>query len=236
MLKECWKKSYKMLEVILDTETTGLSIIEKHRIVEIGCIELENQIPTNKIFHEYLNPQRTVSEDAYKVHGYSDKFLSNKKTFSEIAKNFLNFIKDKKIIIHNAVFDLSFLNYELKLINKKTIDKNKIIDTLEIARQKYPGSSNSLDSLCKRFNIDNSKREKHNALVDCQLLREVYINLVDQKEPRLNLKNIEIFDLKLKDNPNINNNNAKKVIKPTSEELELHKSFLKYHLQKNYFN
>ena len=172
-----------MLEVILDTETTGLSTIEKHRIVEIGCIELENQIATNRIFHEYLNPQRTVSEDAFKIHGYSDKFLSNKKTFSEIAESFLNFIKDKKIIIHNAVFDLSFLNYELRCMNKKEIDKNNIIDTLQIARQKYPGSSNSLDALCKRFNIDNSKREKHNALIDCQLLKEVYINLVDQKEP-----------------------------------------------------
>ena len=182
-----------MLEVILDTETTGLSTTEKHRIVEIGCIELENQIPTNKIFHEYLNPQRTVSEDAHKIHGYSDKFLSDKKTFSEIAENFLNFIKDKKIIIHNAPFDLSFLNYEFRLINQKLIDQKNVIDTLEIARRKYPGSQNSLDALCKRFNIDNSKREKHNALIDCQLLREVYINLVDQKEPKLNLENVETF-------------------------------------------
>jgi len=225
-----------MFEVILDTETTGLSIIEKHRIVEIGCIELENQIPTNKIFHEYLNPQRRVSEDAYKVHGYSDKFLSNKKTFSEIAKNFLNFIEDKKIIIHNATFDLSFLNYELKLINNKTIDKNNIIDTLEIAQQKYPGSQNSLDALCKRFNIDNSKREKHNALIDCQLLREVYINLVDQKEPKLNLKNAEIFDLKYKNNLNRNINSSRKVVKPTNKELKLHGDYLKHHLQKNFYN
>ena len=224
-----------MFEVILDTETTGLSIIEKHRIVEIGCIELENQIPTNKIFHEYLNPQRRVSEDAYKVHGYSDKFLSNKKTFSEITKNFLNFIKDKKIIIHNAAFDLSFLNYELRLINKKTINNN-IIDTLEIARQKYPGSQNSLDALCKRLNIDNSKREKHNALVDCQLLKEVYINLVDQKEPKLNLKNVEIFDLKLNNNLRRNNSNTRKVVRPTSEELKLHKNYLKYYLQKNFYD
>jgi len=225
-----------MLEVILDTETTGLSIIEKHRIVEIGCIELENQIPTNKIFHEYLNPQRSVSEDAYKIHGYSDDFLSDKKTFSEIAENFLNFIKDKKIIIHNAAFDLSFLNYELKLINKKTIDKNNIIDTLEIARLKYPGSQNSLDALCKRFNIDNSKREKHNALIDCQLLKEVYINLVDQKEPKLNLVNAEIFDLKFKDNLIKKNNNSRKIVKPSSVELELHRNYLKYHLQKNFYD
>jgi len=225
-----------MLEVILDTETTGLSIIEKHRIVEIGCIELENQIPTNKIFHEYLNPQRSVSEDAYKIHGYSDDFLSDKKTFSEIAESFLKFIKDKKIIIHNAAFDLSFLNYEFRLINQKAINKNNIIDTLEIARLKYPGSQNSLDALCKRFNIDNSKREKHNALIDCQLLKEVYINLVDQKEPKLNLVNAEIFDLKFKDNLIKKNNNSRKIVKPSNVELELHRNYLKYHLQKNFYD
>ncbi len=225
-----------MLEVILDTETTGLSIIEKHRIVEIGCIELENQIPTNKIFHEYLNPQRSVSEDAYKIHGYSDDFLSDKKTFSEIAESFLKFIKDKKIIIHNAAFDLSFLNYEFRLINQKAINKNNIIDTLEIARLKYPGSQNSLDALCKRFNIDNSKREKHNALIDCQLLKEVYINLVDQKEPKLNLVNAEIPDLKFKDNLIKKNNNSRNIIKPSSVELELHRNYLKYHLQKNFYD
>lgn len=225
-----------MLEVILDTETTGLSIIEKHRIVEIGCIELENQIPTNKIFHEYLNPQRSVSEDAYKIHGYSDDFLSDKKTFSEIAESFLKFINDKKIIIHNAAFDLSFLNYEFRLINQKAINKNNIIDTLEIARLKYPGSQNSLDALCKRFNIDNSKREKHNALIDCQLLKEVYINLVDQKEPKLNLVNAEIPDLKFKDNLIKKNNNSRKIVKPSSVELELHRNYLKYHLQKNFYD
>ena len=225
-----------MLEVILDTETTGLSIIEKHRIVEIGCIELENQIPTNKIFHEYLNPQRSVSEDAYKIHGYSDDFLSDKKTFSEIAESFLKFIKDKKIIIHNAAFDLSFLNYEFRLINQKAINKNNIIDTLEIARLKYPGSQNSLDALCKRFNIDNSKREKHNALIDCQLLKEVYINLVDQKEPKLNLVNAEIPDLKFKDNCIKKNNNSRNIVKPSSVELELHRNYLKYHLQKNFYD
>ena len=225
-----------MLEVILDTETTGLSIIEKHRIVEIGCIELENQIPTNKIFHEYLNPQRSVSEDAYKIHGYSDDFLSDKKTFSEIAESFLKFIKDKKIIIHNAAFDLSFLNYEFRLINQKAINKNNIVDTLEIARLKYPGSQNSLDALCKRFNIDNSKREKHNALIDCQLLKEVYINLVDQKEPKLNLVNAEIPDLKFKDNLIKKNNNSRNIVKPSSVELELHRNYLKYHLQKNFYD
>ena len=225
-----------MLEVILDTETTGLSTAEKHRIVEIGCIELNNQIPTKKIFHEYLNPQRSVSEDAYKVHGYSDKFLSDKKTFSEIAENFLNFLKNKKIIIHNAPFDLSFLNYEFKLIDRKGIDTQNVIDTLEIARQKYPGSQNSLDALCKRFNIDNSTRKKHNALVDCQLLKEVYINLVDQKEPKLNLENDKILDSKFENQINRKKNNSKIIVKPNNDELKLHRNYLKSSLQKNYFD
>ena len=225
-----------MLEVILDTETTGLSTIEKHRIVEIGCIELDNQISTNKIFHKYINPQRSVSEDAYKVHGYSDEFLSDKKTFSEIYKDFLNFIKNKKIIIHNAPFDLSFLNYELKLINQKPINKENVIDTLEIARSKYPGSQNSLDALCKRFNIDNSKREKHNALIDCHLLKEIYVNLVDQKTPKLNLENVEIIDSKSNDNINIKKNKLRIIIKPNNDELQLHKKYLKSNLPKNYYN
>ena len=225
-----------MLEVILDTETTGLSTAEKHRIVEIGCIELDNQIPTKKIFHEYLNPQRSVSEEAYKVHGYSDKFLSDKKTFSEIAENFLNFLKNKKIIIHNAPFDLSFLNYEFKLIDRKGIDTQNVIDTLEIARQKYPGSQNSLDALCKRFNIDNSIRKKHNALVDCQLLKEVYINLVDQKEPKLNLENDKILDSKFENQINRKKNNSKIIVKPNNDELKLHRNYLKSSLQKNYFD
>ena len=225
-----------MLEVILDTETTGLSTAEKHKIVEIGCVELDNQIPTNKIFHEYINPKRPVSEEAYKVHGYSDKFLENKKTFSEISEDFLNFIKDKKLVIHNAPFDLSFLNYELKLINKKVIDKKNVIDTLEIARSKYPGSQNSLDALCKRFNIDNSKREKHNALVDCYLLKEVYINLLDQKEPKLNLKSNEIGDLEFSHNTRKNNNVSRKIIKLSDDELKMHKKYLQSQLPKNNYN
>ena len=224
-----------MLEVILDTETTGLSTIEKHRIVEIGCIELDNQIPTNKIFHKYINPQRSVSEDAYKVHGYSDEFLSDKKTFSEIYKDFLNFIKNKKIIIHNAPFDLSFLNYELKLINQKPINKENVIDTLEIARSKYPGSQNSLDALCKRFNIDNSKREKHNALIDCHLLKEIYINLVDQKAPKLNLETGQIINPILNDKIG-KKNTYRKIIKSREDELQLHKKYLKSDLPKNYYN
>ena len=225
-----------MLEVILDTETTGLSTTEKHKIVEIGCIELNNQIATNKIFHEYLNPGRSVSDEAYKIHGYSEKFLSNKKTFAEISENFLNFIKNKKIIIHNASFDLSFLNYELRLINKKEIDKKNVIDTLEIARSKYPGSQNSLDALCKRFNIDNSKREKHNALIDCHLLKEVYINLVDQKEPKLDLESSNISALQFKENFKNNNQTKRKIVKPSSTELQLHKNYLKSYLQKNFYD
>ena len=225
-----------MLEVILDTETTGLSNTEKHRIVEIGCIELSNQISTNKVFHEYINPQRPVSEEAYKIHGYSDKFLSDKKTFAEISEDFLNFIKDKKLIIHNAPFDLSFLNYEMRLIKKKEIDKKNIIDTLEIARAKYPGSQNSLDALCKRFNIDNSKRKKHNALIDCHLLKEIYVNLVDQKEPKFNLESTEIIDEKFDNNINRKSNKVKRIIEPNNEELQLHKKYLKLHLPKNYYN
>ena len=202
-----------MLEVILDTETTGLSIADNHKIVEIGCVELNNQIPTNNTFHEYINPQRAVSEDAYKVHGYSNKFLTDKKIFSEIAEDFLNFIGDKTIIIHNAPFDLSFLNYELKIINKKPINIKNVIDTLEIARSKYPGSQNSLDALCKRFNIDNSKREKHNALMDCHLLKEIYVNLADQKEPKLKLESSEIINSKLIDNISKKDNIIRKIIR-----------------------
>ena len=225
-----------MLEVILDTETTGLSTLEKHRIVEIGCVELNNQIPTDKIFHTYLNPQRSVSEEAYNIHGYSDEFLSNKKTFSEISETFLNFIKDKKIVIHNASFDLSFINYELKLINQKPVDKKNVIDTLEIARIKYPGSQNSLDSLCKRFNIDNSKREKHNALIDCHLLKEIYIHLLDQRELKLNLESGGIIDSKYNFNTGKNNSILRKIIKLSDDELKLHRKYLQSQLLKNNYN
>ena len=225
-----------MLEVILDTETTGLSTLEKHRIVEIGCVELNNQIPTDKIFHTHINPQRSVSEEAYEIHGYSDEFLSNKKTFSEISEAFLNFIKGKKIVIHNASFDLSFINYELKLINQKPIDKKNVIDTLEIARIKYPGSQNSLDALCKRFNIDNSKREKHNALIDCNLLKEIYIYLLDQRELKLNLESGGIIDSKYNFNTGKNNSILRKIIKLRDDELKLHKKYLQSQLLKNNYN
>jgi len=224
-----------MIEVILDTETTGLSVTENHRIVEIGCIELDNQIPTGKIFHKYLNPKRSVSEAAYKIHGYSEKFLADKETFDKIADDFLNFIKNKKIVIHNAEFDLAFLNYELRLIKKEGIKKENVTDTLEIARQKYPGSQNSLDALCKRFNVDNSKREKHSALTDCQLLKEVYINLLDQKAPKLNLESKEIFYSNTYENVKKGNKNLRKIIKISSEEKEIHKKYLKSSLPKNYF-
>ena len=224
-----------MLEVILDTETTGLSAAENHKIVEIGCIELNNQIPTNKIIHKYINPERSVSEEAYKVHGYSNKFLSDKKTFSEISEEFLNFIQNKKLIIHNAPFDLSFLNYELRLIKKPSIDTKNVIDTLELARLKYPGSQNSLDALCKRFNIDNTRREKHTALIDCQLLKDVYINLLDQKEPKLNLENKEVFNSNLNKDIISKNKETRKIVEPTINEVELHKKYLKSSLIKNYY-
>ena len=224
-----------MLEIILDTETTGLSTSENHKIIEIGCIELKNQIPTAKIFHEYINPKRSISEEAYKVHGYSEKFLSEKKTFSEISEDFLNFIKNKKLVIHNAPFDLSFLNSELRLINQKENDKKNVVDTLEIARSKYPGSQNSLDALCKRFNIDNSRREKHNALIDCHLLKEVYVNLLDEKEPKLNLESSGSIDLKFNEAKK-NNNLSRKIIELSDDELNLHKKYLQSQLPKNNYN
>ena len=222
-----------MKEIVLDTETTGLSIKEGHRIVEIGCIELENLIPTKKKFHSYINPERKVSENALKVHGYTDNFLSDKKKFKEIVDDFLEFIKNKKIIIHNSEFDLAHLNNELSLIGREKINNQNIVDTLEIARGKYPGSSISLDALCKRFRIDNSRRKKHNALIDCELLSKVYVNLVDQKEPTLNFQNTE----NKKNNLNLNTYNKyyKKIINPSEEEIKLHKNFLTKNLKKNFF-
>tara|TARA_Y100001970_G_scaffold125037_1_gene154813 strand:- start:3962 stop:4633 length:672 start_codon:yes stop_codon:yes gene_type:complete len=223
-----------MLEVVLDTETTGLSVKDGHRIVEIGCIELDNQIPTTKKFHCYLNPERKVSEKALEIHGYTDEFLSDKKKFSDIVNDFLKFIENKKLIIHNAEFDLGHLNNELNLLGKKRINKDQVVDTLELARDKFPGSPISLDALCKRFRIDNSKRSYHTALIDCELLSKVYINLIDQKEPTLNLEN----QSEKKENFDLLNNHMyyKKIIKPSKEEMDLHKKFLKRSLKKNYFN
>ena len=220
-----------MKEVILDTETTGLSVKEGHRIVEIGCIELENFIPTNNNFHCYLNPDRKVSEKALETHGYTDEFLSDKKRFKEIADDFLSYIKGKKLIIHNAEFDLSHLNNELKIAGKDLIN-NEIVDTVVLARDKFPGSSNSLDALCKRYRIDNSKREKHTALIDCDLLSKVYINLIDQKEPKLNFSN-ETSDNNQAPKKNISY--FKKVVKPTEEEKRNHEQYLKTNLRKNFF-
>ncbi len=221
-----------MKEVVLDTETTGISVKDGHRIVEIGCIELDNLIPTQKRFHSYLNPERKVSEKALEVHGYTDDFLSNQKKFKEVVDEFLNFIDGKRLIIHNAEFDMAHLNHELELLRKKKID-NDILDTLNLARNKFPGSSISLDALCKRYRIDNSKRVQHTALIDCDLLAKVYINLIDQKEPTLNLQNQEE---KFEDFKKGNVLYFKKVIEPTEEELKRHKEFLKKNLKKNYFN
>jgi DNA polymerase-3 subunit epsilon len=223
-----------MNEIFLDTETTGLSANDGHKIVEVACIETSDLTPTKKIFHKIINPQRDVPEEAFKIHGFSSNFLKDKVIFKNIADDFLEFIKDKKIIIHNASFDVGFLNYELKLIRRNEIKKDNIVDSLEVARNKFPGSSNSLDALCRRFNIDLSRRKKHNALLDCELLREVYINLLDAKEPKLIFSN---------NNPSINSENkenikkdyCKIVIKPTEEELKLHKDFLKKELKKNYY-
>ena len=220
-----------MNEIVLDTETTGISIKEGHRIVEIGCIELENLIPTKNKFHYYINPERKVSEKALEVHGYTDEFLSTQKKFNDIAYQFLDFIKNKRLIIHNANFDLGHLNNELAILGKKKLD-NEIIDTLILARDKFPGSPVSLDALCKRYRIDNSKRIQHTALIDCDLLAKVYINLIDQKEPTLDFQN----QTEIKEENNQNISYFKKVIFPTDQELNDHKKYLKTNLKKNFFN
>ena len=223
-----------MKEVVLDTETTGLSVKDGHRIVEIGCIELDNLIPNSNKFHCYLNPERKVSEKALEVHGYTDKFLADKKKFVDVVDGFLLFIKDKRLIIHNAEFDIAHLNNELQIVGRKKIDIKNVIDTLDIARDKFPGSQISLDALCKRYRIDNSKREKHTALLDCELLTKVYINLIDQKEPSLDFisGHQDNNDVKFKSTTNY----SKKIIKPSDKEKTLHKEYLKNSLKKNYFN
>ena len=221
-----------MKEIVLDTETTGISVKDGHRIVEIGCLELNDLLPTKKTFHCYLNPERKVSEKALEVHGYTDEFLSDKKKFSEIVNEFLSFIKDKRLIIHNAEFDLSHLNNELKILGKENIN-NEIVDTLILARDKFPGSPSNLDALCKRYRIDNSRRIKHTALVDCDLLAKVYINLIDQKEPTLDFSIKEMVD---NEENNKKINYFKKIIKPTQEELDNHIRYLKTQIKKNFFN
>jgi len=220
-----------MKEIVLDTETTGISIKDGHRIVEIGCIELENLVPTKNKFHCYLNPERKVSEKALEVHGYTDEFLATQKKFSDIGEQFLEFIKNKRLIIHNSEFDLGHLNNELAILGKKKLD-NEIIDTLILARDKFPGSPVSLDALCKRYRVDNSRRTQHTALIDCDLLAKVYINLIDQKEPTLNFQSEE---LKINQNKNISTDYFKKVITPTTDELKKHKEYLKNNLKKNFF-
>ena len=220
-----------MKEIVLDTETTGISIKEGHRIVEIGCIELDNLIPTKNRFHCYLNPERKVSEKALEVHGYTDEFLSKQKKFSDVGEQFLDFIKDKRLIIHNAEFDLGHLNNELSIFGKDNIN-NEIVDTLILARDKFPGSPASLDALCKRYRIDNSIRTQHTALIDCDLLAKVYINLIDQKEPTLNFQNLDT------ETGNQNSSKVsyfKKVVKPSEDEILKHNEYLKNHLKKNYF-
>ena len=219
-----------MNEVFLDTETTGLSFREGHKIVEIACIETKGLIATGKIFHKYINPQRSVPDEAFNVHGFSQEYLSDKETFKQIADEFLNFVKDKKIIIHNASFDLSFLDGELGLIQMEKINKKLVIDSLEVARNKFPGVSNSLDSLCKRFNIDLSRRTKHNALLDCELLREVYINLLEAKEPKFNLSN-NISEI----NINRAKDYSKTIVKISDAELKKHKEFIKSEIKKNFY-
>ncbi len=221
-----------MSEIFLDIETTGLSFKDSHRIVEIACIETNELIPTKRLFHKIINPERNVPEDAFKIHGFSTNFLKDKPKFKEIADELINFINEHDLIIHNASFDISFINHELKLLNKNVINKNKIIDTLEIARSKYPGMSNSLDALCKRFNVDLSRRAKHNAVLDCELLREVYIHLLDVKEPKLSFNSKT--EIKRSSHHRVLNY-SKKIVKPSDEELKNHNIFLKTELKKNYF-
>ncbi len=219
-----------MNEIFLDTETTGLSFGDGHKIVEIACIETKDLIPTGKVFHKLINPNRNVPNEAFKVHGFSEEFLKDKETFDKIANDFYNFIKDKKIIIHNAPFDLSFLNGELGLIKKDKINKKLVVDSLEVARNKFPGQSNSLDALCKRFNVDLSRRTKHNALLDCELLREVYINLLDAKEPKFNLSsNVPDQDFGKANDYN------KTIVKISDEDIKKHKIFLKEEIKKNFY-
>ena len=219
-----------MNEVFLDTETTGLSFRDGHKVVEIACIETKDLIATGKVFHKLINPKRSMPEEAFKIHGFSQEFLSDKETFNQVADDFLNFVKDKKIIIHNASFDLGFLDGELSSIQKEKINKELIIDSLEVARNKFPGSPNSLDALCKRFNIDLSRRIKHNALLDCELLREVYINLLDAKEPKFNLSNT-VSEINIKKAKDYN----KTVVKISEAEIKKHKDFLKSELKKNFY-
>ena len=221
-----------MKEIVLDTETTVYQIKDGHRIVEIGCIELENLVPTQNKFHCYLNPERKVSEKALEVHGYTDEFLANQKKFKDIGDQFLEFIKGKRLIIHNAEFDLGHLNNELAIFGKKKLN-NEIIDTLILARDKFPGSPVSLDALCKRYRVDNSKRTQHTALIDCDLLAKVYINLIDQKEPTLNFQS---QDQAINEAQNTNVNYFKKIITPTEDEIRKHQEYLKSNLKKNYFN
>ena len=221
-----------MKEIVLDTETTGLSVKDGHRVVEIGCVELDNLVPTKKTFHCYLNPERKVSEKAFEVHGYSDIFLSSQKKFKDVVDEFLLFIKGRRLIIHNADFDIGHLNNELKLIGRDKL-KNDIVDTLVLAREKFPGSSTNLDALCKKYRIDNSKRTKHTALIDCNLLAKVYINLIDQKEPTFDLGNKDIISENLKKDNVVY---FKEVVKPTEQEIKNHTEFLKKNLRKNFFN
>jgi len=224
-----------MNEIFLDTETTGLSVRDGDRIVEIACVETKNLIPTQRVFHKFINPQKKISQEAFKIHGFSDDFLKDKEKFEDVADEFLEFIKGKKLIIHNAPFDIGFLNNELKKANKKILNEKEVEDTLSVARSKYPSSSNSLDNLCKRFNVDLSRRAKHNALLDCELLREVYINLVGEKEPSLIFKENDILGDNLNNHSKIDKDREKIIIKPTAEDLKKHSNFLKSELKKNFF-
>jgi len=176
-----------MREIVLDTETTGLNPADGHRIVEIGAVELENLLPTGRTYHQYINPQRTMPREAELVHGLNDAFLRDKPVFARIAPAFLAFVGDARLVIHNATFDMAMINAELGLIGQPELPSSRAIDTLEIARTRFPGAQASLDALCRRFGIDNSGREKHGALLDCELLAEVYLELMGGRQQGLGL-------------------------------------------------
>ena len=215
-----------MKRICLDIETTGLNPREGHKIVEIGCIELENNYPTGNVFQQYINPDKSMPEEALKIHGLTDDFLSDKPLFIEVADKFLKFLDNSELIIHNAKFDLGFLNFELDSISKSNLTEFKVIDTLALARKTFPGASNSLDALCKRYNIDNSKRNKHGALLDAELLADVFLEMNGGRQKGIEL----LFDRKKEKESHANTNlclYSKKIVTPNKQELSDHKNILK---------
>ena len=216
-----------MRSITLDIETTGLSFLEGHKIVEIGCVELLNNFPSGKTWQRYINPERSIPEEAFKIHGLSNEFLSNKPVFSDIIDDFLNFIKDSDLIIHNSRFDLPFINYELEINNSKALDpkKNNVIDTLNLARKKHPGQSVSLDALSRRYKV-NIERENHGALLDAEILAEVYLEMNGGRQQNINL--IESVNKTKKNTSTEIYNYSKKIYEVTDQEKKKHQELLDF--------